>query len=458
MAGCRRVGFQDEFDDGLAECCVLRRLVAPERRPFASFRLALNELGARHGDLRGTCIVLWTARPVLDRAPAAEVQSAARRAEAVRVLEQVRSDSQVEVREGDARDLMVVEARPCPNLNYSLLHNNRDLFQTFRIKKPKPGRIRGVEVEVVLHAGNESFPYRASVDLLEPVTELRERIRVPLTSALSRSLRESVHTVIYASVSWNGQTVYRNTERVTLLPPDEWKDDDENRIWLPSFVLPRDPAILEVVDGAERYLKALRDDRAASFDGYQSIRPGALDPSEAVDLQVQALWATLSFEQRLGYINPPPTYSASSQRLRTPTEILHGRRGTCIDLALLLAACLEYVEIYPVIFVLEGHAFPGYWRSPVDPGLRAGQAGTRRRSPGTTQAGADRATRSWQVRRSYRWSSPECRSGVGSAVALTDRAASGGAPPGLDLLRSRAASLPDRRGAGADEPGPAHPG
>jgi hypothetical protein len=28
-----------------------------------------------------------------------------------------------------------------------------------------------------------------------------------------------------------------------------------------------------------------------------------------------------------------------------------------------MAACLELVDIYPVIFLLDGHAFPGYWRS-----------------------------------------------------------------------------------------------
>jgi hypothetical protein len=33
---------------------------------------------------------------------------------------------------------------------------------------------------------------------------------------------------------------------------------------------------------------------------------------------------------------------------------------------LLIASCLEYVEIYPVIFLLDGHAFPGYWRSQED--------------------------------------------------------------------------------------------
>jgi hypothetical protein len=83
-----------------------------------------------------------------------------------------------------------------------------------------------------------------------------------------------------------------------------------------------------------------------------------------VDRQVEALWATLLHDWRLGYINPPPSYSGEldSQRLRVPSMVLAERAGTCIDLALLFAACLELIDIYPVVFLLEGHALPGWWR------------------------------------------------------------------------------------------------
>jgi hypothetical protein len=39
------------------------------------------------------------------------------------------------------------------------------------------------------------------------------------------------------------------------------------------------------------------------------------------------------------------------------------KNGTCLDLSLLFAACLEHVGIMPVIFLIEGHSFPGYWRT-----------------------------------------------------------------------------------------------
>jgi hypothetical protein len=128
-------------------------------------------------------------------------------------------------------------------------------------------------------------------------------------------------------------------------------------------VLPRDPAILRIIQSSRRYLVGIRDDPAAGFDGYQSVDGDADDPTAGVDAQVRAIWTALVNEYRLQYINPPPSYSDQSQRLRTPSDILASGTGTCIDLTLLLASCLEYIDIYPVLVLLTGHAFVGYWRS-----------------------------------------------------------------------------------------------
>lgn len=165
-----------------------------------------------------------------------------------------------------------------------------------------------------------------------------------------------MQSTVYVKVTCCGRTAWEETRRVTLIPVDEWVDDTNNNPWLPSFVLPRDPAILEIINASRRYLIGITDDPAAGFDGYQS-------EANAVDKQVQAIWTALVNEYRLQYINPPPAYSQQSQRLRTPSEILASKSGTCIDLALLIASCLEYIGLYPVLVLLTGHAFVGYWRS-----------------------------------------------------------------------------------------------
>jgi len=253
-------------------------------------------------------------------------------------------------------------------LNYSLLHNNANIVPKLVIRRQKPGPYSNIGVEVRLSAGVRDALYRVTLRLddREPRIDLHDKVRVPLTSELIRTLGESLFSTIYLKVHWDTRVLREETHRVAFMPVDEWKYDDTNARWLPSFVFPRDPAVRDVIAAAQRYLVALRDDSGAGFDGYQSDEPSGTTISARarnIDAQVQAIWWALVHDYALGYINPPPNYSDDAQRLRRPSEIIQGRRGTCIDLALLLASCLEWVEIHPVIFMLNDHAFPGYWRN-----------------------------------------------------------------------------------------------
>jgi hypothetical protein len=242
-------------------------------------------------------------------------------------------------------------------VNYSLLHNNRELLKTLTLTRLVEQPIRNIGVTVELFVGAASYPYRYThLELSEVQLALAAQVKIPLTASLPRTLRERVQSTVYVKVTCENQTVFEDTRRVTLIPVDEWLDDTEKNPWLPSFVLPRDPAILKIISSSRRYLVGIMDDPAAGFDGYQ-------ESVSQVDKQVQAIWTALVNEYRFQYINPPPAYSAQTQRLRTPTEIVKSNSGTCIDLALLLASCLEYIGVYPVVVLLVDHAFVGYWRS-----------------------------------------------------------------------------------------------
>lgn len=242
-------------------------------------------------------------------------------------------------------------------INYSLLHNNRELLSKLTINKLVDGPLNNIQVNVELFVGAQSYPYRYTLpELTEVQAVLAPQVKIPLTATLPRALRERVHSTVYVKICCDDRTAFEDTRRVTLIPVDEWLDDTEKNPWLPSFVLPRDPAILKMISSARRFLVGIMDDPAAGFDGYQSEPP-------QVDRQVQAIWTALVNEYRLQYINPPPAYSGRTQRLRTPTEIVSSNSGTCIDLALLIASCLEYIGVYPVVVLLVDHAFVGYWRS-----------------------------------------------------------------------------------------------
>jgi hypothetical protein len=400
------IGFQDQVDDSTAEL-FLATFYANWRRSTwrigPAFEQSLADVKRSGASLKGAGVVLWSRRDLLAGRSTADERLTEPQATWVRRSGKAVSSARAEVQRLSIQEALTVEARPLTRVNYSLLHNDQRMFDTFRIRKLVPDTIRGVEVEVVLYAGGDSYPYRTALEVKDSVTDLRDRVRVPLTSTVLRAFRESIRSVVYVGVKVGGEVIFQDTWRVTLVPVEEWSDDNEGGRWLPSFVLPRDPAVSTVVDAAYPIIRALREDAKNAFDGYQSVNPNAVGDAKyrTVEQQVRALWSALTYQFDLRYINPPPTYSQQSQRLRTPSEVLRSRAGTCIDLALLLAACLEYIDIYPVLFLLPGHALPGFWRtsqfqdafrqvqSKAGEGGAQGRAGNGRAAgPGSDQAAA----------------------------------------------------------------------
>lgn len=358
------IGFQDEVDDPLMELFFAnfyRDLLADSelktdrvvrnlwRAMEAARREKATEISASGGSLRGTGIVLWTREELPLKCP--------REYEADNSLKDQVTVPPVD--KGGARSILDFDIRPYPALNYSLLHNDRSLFRRFVIKTGQEGTVFDLRVGVELEVAGSRHSYSTALDLRNFYVNLG-KIRISLTSNLLRGLHENVYSSVHVKVQCQGQMVHENTYRILLLPINEWKDDQFNGAWLPSFVLPNDPAVARITRAAKKYLQTLTDDPMAPFDGYQR---SAGQDCDSVHKQVQAIWNALLHDFRTDYINPPPAFESQSQRIRTPTQVLSQERGTCIDLSLLLAACLEYVDIYPALFLLSGHAFMGYFTS-----------------------------------------------------------------------------------------------
>ncbi len=353
------IGFQDEVDNPLAEmffAALYRELLGdgslhPNRvlRNFVKAlefvrRLEKAEREDADGGFRGTGIVLWTREEV-------ELNCGEE------LCLETEPDQPVSVpskSEGGLARIMTCDIRPHDVLNYSILHNHQSLFRRFVVKTESEGEIYGLRLNVALDVAGIKCSYTRAFILRDFSLYLR-RIGVPLTADLLRNLPENVYSSLYVRVDCQGQSVYEDTHRVLISPINEWKDDEESGAWLPSFVLPDDTAISKVTKMAQKYLAVLRDDPKAGFDGYQQ------NSRDRVHEQVRAVWYTLVNDFPLSYITPPPSFEKSSQRIRTPSQILTQGRGTCLDLSLLLAACLEYVGTDPVICLLSGHAFVGYF-------------------------------------------------------------------------------------------------
>lgn len=355
------VGIQDTIDAGLAER-FYGTFYSGIRRGLAlsvAFQRAWLSIRSKSGILTGSGVVLWTSRLELTRQ---KLPGEGRLAPSTASLV-----SGKDIDPAKLAGLIKTVITPRREVNYSQLHNDGNLFDEFAIR-PHPDHIfKSIEVKVTLSAGTEDAVYGTVIDLAGQPVDLRNNIRVALSAELIRGIHEAIGTTVTVDIRWGQHVLHQNTYPMRLLPSDQWRDALQGRSWLPSFIFPRDPATTGLVARASAYIRVLEDDPGSGFSGYGRLVTPLTSPADckAVDTQVCALWSTIVHEWAPGYISPPPAYSLEldSQRLRTPSMVARGRQGTCIDLALLFAAALELIDVWPVVFLLNNHALVGYWRS-----------------------------------------------------------------------------------------------
>lgn len=395
------VGIQHTFDQAVAEIFFqqfYRLAVESNWNTLAAFDGAFDAVRPMRERIRGSSLILWSADSLMTTTVLQSLDAfrqMKRMPKAPADVSRIKSEADPTVHRID--DLLQVSIQPKLTLNYSSLHNGENVFDqmTFRLNPErfsessssssgKLTSLRDVEIRAELHVGAETFPFRSRLNL--SASQLRydltlnraERFRggsgnstaqtpaihLPLTAKLFGTIKERIQTSLLVDVTWHQQVLYRQTHPIWLSPADQWTLSDDQLGWLPSFVQPRDPAIARTIHRSGHYLGCLADRPDAGFDGYQSFDSNhpQQDQWEGVDLQVRSIWSTLLFDEDLRYINPPPSYVDFTQRLRSPSETLDGGCGTCVDLAILVAACLEWVEIHPVLFLLHGHVFVGYWK------------------------------------------------------------------------------------------------
>jgi very-short-patch-repair endonuclease len=139
---------------------------------------------------------------------------------------------------------------------------------------------------------------------------------------------------------------------VNLLPPSHWGGSAAAPELLAAFVRPTDPSIDVILrEAADKLSKAGRN---PAIDGYKAGKR-----ARAWEL-AGAIWAAL-VGHSIAYVLPPKSFERQGQMVRRPADILSHKVGTCLDLALLYASCIEQAGLNPLVVLIEGHAFAGLW-------------------------------------------------------------------------------------------------
>lgn len=165
-------------------------------------------------------------------------------------------------------------------------------------------------------------------------------------------LDEAERAVVTLTARADGHAPIEATHGVDVLAYDQWAGTRALPELLAAFCMPNAPVVDRLVASAAALLRDAPG--APSMNGYQSRN------RERVWQQVSALHGAV-LALGLHYANPPASFGTDGQRIRTPGRIVESKLATCLDLAMLFAACLEQAGLHPVVLLKEGHAWVGAW-------------------------------------------------------------------------------------------------
>ncbi|MEP7167839.1 MAG: hypothetical protein ABI855_00560 [Bacteroidota bacterium] len=181
-------------------------------------------------------------------------------------------------------------------------------------------------------------------DVINKTTSSKEKVKIKIETSGGETEREFAF-----------EMKGRNEFLYSCIPPDEIRtnaDMEDNNPLLVCLVTPEDPIIKYYTQQIQE--KVLKGEQASV----------SRKPEEAVRFLMGIYQATyLSHMVYSGTAGVPEKISDLStlvQSLRLPREVVTGNTGLCIELTLLYASVMMSEGLDPVIFLIPGHAYPGF--------------------------------------------------------------------------------------------------
>ena len=235
---------------------------------------------------------------------------------------------------------------------YSAIQNNIPIVRGLTILNRSDEPLAHVELRIHCEPAFAE-PQRFAFDVLKP-GESRHISPIDLKPDHSylTKLDETEKASIAVRATSGSHPLAKVNRSIEVLAYDQWAGTRALPELLAAFCMPNSLAVDRLLGKASALLR--KSGPGATLNGYQSKH------REHVWKQVSAIYSALLAED-IQYAEPPASFGSDGQKIRTPERILDGRVATCLDLAMLFAACFEQAGLRPVVLFKEGHAWVGVW-------------------------------------------------------------------------------------------------
>ncbi len=201
-----------------------------------------------------------------------------------------------------------------------------------------------------------TYPFRQTHQLTGATLNLpRPELRIdePAMVQLFNEGGDATVCVEVLDVADPGKVLAANQYPVHVDPYYHWNRVKAPEEALAAFLQPGDPYVSRIL----RRAGDIAQEEGRSFTDY-------MRPKNTAAMQASWIYRAVQ-EEKLHYITSPHGFERSGQKIRIPAAMLGEdlRQGCCIDLAVLMASCLEAVRLNPLLIMTPGHAFAGVWKN-----------------------------------------------------------------------------------------------
>ena len=249
-------------------------------------------------------------------------------------------------------DKITVSGEISGSINFAMQQNYVPLIRNLLVNNNSDEIQNNIKLKITFEPDfAKEFVY--DIDSIEPNSSVEiSPVNIILSTEYLFSLTEKIVGTILIELLQNEEKIFSYSDTVELLAYDQWSGLLIMPEIITAFVTPNHPLISEVLSRASAFLREWN--KLPSFTGYQTNNPNN------VKIQMAAIFAALR-SWKIIYNNPPASYETIGQRVRLPHKVLEEKQGTCLDLSVLYAACLEAAGLFPLLVFIKGHAFCGCW-------------------------------------------------------------------------------------------------
>ncbi|WP_028504854.1 DUF4011 domain-containing protein [Ruminococcus sp. FC2018] len=249
-------------------------------------------------------------------------------------------------------NIITITANMSAKLNYAFVQNYIPVLRSIRLTNNTAETISDITLKISFEP-EFAKPYEQHISALEPErTAEISPVDITVSGEFLYAVTETLTANVTLSIEKDGQTISEANGTIELMPLNQWTGVNYVPEMISAFVCPNHPMVTQIVGKAASFLQKWTG--SPSFDGYQSKNPNV------VKKQAAAIYAALQAEN-IAYSMPPAGFEKQGQRVRLPWDVLTAKTGTCLDLSVLYASCLEAAGLNSLILFTQGHAFAGVW-------------------------------------------------------------------------------------------------